>query len=154
MSKTWFSSEDKIAAIADGVIHRTLPKPEWTHAAHFACALHLIRHRGMEATLAEMPALIRAYNTATGVANTDSEGYHETITLASIRAAASVLDGFEAGTSLDLVANALMAGPLGESKWLLAYWSRERLISAEARRGWVEPDVASLNFPSRPSVEA
>jgi hypothetical protein len=154
MSKTWFSSDDEIAAIADGVIHRTLPKPEWTHAAHFACALYLLRHRGMEATLRDMPGLIRAYNVATGVANTDSEGYHETITIASIRAAASVLDGFKAEMELHRVLDALMAGPMGQSKWLLAYWSREVLFSVEARRAWVEPDLATLNFPSRPSVEA
>jgi len=154
MSKTWFSSEDEIAAIADGVIRRTLPKPEWTHAAHFACALHLIRHRGMASTLADMPDLIRAYNAATGVLNTDSEGFHATITIASIRAAGWVLDGFGREVGLHRVANALMAGPLGESKWLLAYWSRERLFSVAARRGWVEPDLAALNFPSRPSVEA
>ena len=34
---------------------------------------------------------IRAYNEATGVANTYTEGYHETITQASLRAARSFL---------------------------------------------------------------
>ena len=154
MTKIWFSSEDEIAHIAHGVVERTLPKPEWTHAAHFACALYLLRHRGIERTLAEMPDLIRAYNLATGVANTDSEGFHATITTASIRAASPVLEGFGPNVGLHLVLDVLMAGPLGESKWPLAYWTRERLFSVEARRGWVEPDVAPLNFRSRPSVEA
>jgi hypothetical protein len=52
----------------------------------------LLRHgRNLDVT-AEMPKLIRTYNEATGVANTDTSGYHETITLVSIRAARSVLD--------------------------------------------------------------
>jgi hypothetical protein len=146
MSKIWFSSEDEITRIAHGVVERTLPKPEWTHAAHFAAALYLLRQRGLEATLADMPGLIRAYNTATGVANTDTEGYHETITVASVRAAASVLDRFDPGAGLDVVANDLLNGPFGQSKWPLAYWSGESLFSVEARRAWAEPDRQPLPF--------
>jgi len=43
------------------------------------------------------------------------------------------------------VNDALMAGPLGRSDWPLAYWSKARLFSVEARRGWVEPDVKPFN---------
>jgi hypothetical protein len=42
--------------------------------------------------------------------------------------------------------NALMASPLGRSDWLLAYWSRDRLFSVEARRRWQEPDLKPLPF--------
>eukprot|EP01030_Chromulinospumella_sphaerica_P020050 gene20050-19954_t len=31
-----------LAAIAEGVIARTLPKSAWTHAAHFACAVWIV----------------------------------------------------------------------------------------------------------------
>jgi hypothetical protein len=40
----------------------------------------------------------------------------------------------------------LMASPLGRSDWLLAYWTRERLFSVDARRRWVEPDLKPLPF--------
>jgi len=146
MTKIWFSSEDEIAHIAHGVVERTLPKPEWTHAAHFAAALFLLRQRGLEGALVDMPGLIRAYNTATGVANTATEGYHETITVASLRAAFSVLDRFGPEEGLDGVANDLLNGPFGQSKWPLAYWSPETLFSVEARRCWVEPDRQPLPF--------
>ncbi|HEX7884720.1 MAG TPA: hypothetical protein VF474_01970, partial [Phenylobacterium sp.] len=79
-------SDDDIARIGRGVADRTLPKPEWTHAAHFAAAFWLLTRPQGDAE-AEMPGLIRAYNAATGVENTDTSGYHETITLASLRAA-------------------------------------------------------------------
>ena len=76
-------SDADIAAIARGVITRTLPKPQWTHAAHFACAVWVLSQPHMDAA-AEMPGLIRAYNEATGVMNTDAEGYHETLSLIHI----------------------------------------------------------------------
>ena len=62
-----------------------------------------------------MPALIRAYNEATGVANTDTDGYHETITLASLRAARAWLDARPA-TPLAEALQGLLAGPFGRSE--------------------------------------
>jgi hypothetical protein len=79
------------------------------------------------------------------VSNTDTEGYHETITLASLAAARAVLAIQPAGRPLHEVASALMEGPLGRSSWLLTYWSKARLFSPEARRGWVDADLAPFN---------
>jgi len=141
-----YESEDAIHRIGLGVLDRTLPKKEWTHAAHFAAALWLMRRRPLINLVAEMPGLIRAYNEATGVANTDTDGYHETITQASLRAARAVLDGHAADAPIHSVLAALMAGELGRSGWPLAYWSKSLLFSVEARRRWVEPDVAPLPF--------
>ena len=133
-------TDEEIARIAAGVIERSLPKREWTHAAHFACALWMLTHRD---AAREMPGLIRAYNEATGVANTDTDGYHETITQASLRAARSHLDGRPLSATLAT----LLAGPHGRSDWLLRYWSKAVLFSVQARREWVEPDLAPLPFP-------
>jgi hypothetical protein len=140
-----FSSDDEIAAIGRGVLDLSLPKIRWTHEAHFAAALWLISCRkDLDASRA-MPGFIRAYNEATGVANTDTDGYHETITQASLRAARDFLLR-RPGLSLFTTCNALMASPLGKSDWLLAYWSRGVLFSVEARRIWVEPDLRPLPF--------
>jgi hypothetical protein len=137
----FFESDADVERIGLGLIDRTLPKPEWTHAAHFAAALWLLRHRAEWRLEARLPELIRAYNEATGVANTDTDGYHETITLASLGAAREILAARSAETPLCEVANGLMQGPLGRSDWPLAYWSRERLFSVAARRGWVDADL-------------
>jgi hypothetical protein len=140
-----FSSDAEIAAIGRGLLELSLPKPHWTHAAHFAAALWLIcRRRDLDASRA-MPRFIRAYNESTGVANTDTEGYHETITQASLRAARGFLLQ-NPDRSLFETCNALMASPLGKSHWLLEYWSRARLFSVEARRSWIEPDLKPLPF--------
>lgn len=137
-------TDDDIDRIGRGVVARTLPKPEWTHAAHFAAALWVLRQPDLDAPR-DMPGLIRAYNAATGVANTDTEGYHETITQASLRAARAHLDA-QPGAALSEVLESLLAGPCGRSDWLLAYWSRMTLFTPGARKAWVEPDVQPLPF--------
>jgi hypothetical protein len=95
--------------------------------------------------LREMPDIIRAYNEATGGANTDSSGYHETITQASIRAARAFLVDAPP-QPLFVTCNALMHSRLGNPDWLMAYWTRSRLFSVEARRAWLEPDLQPLPF--------
>lgn len=137
-------TDDDIERIARGVIDRTLPKAEWTHAAHFAAALWMITRHGPDAERL-MPGLIRAYNEATNTPNTDTGGYHETITLASLRAARFMLAAYP-DTALSDVLAALMARAFGQSAWLLAYWRKETLFSVAARRAWVEPDVQALPF--------
>lgn len=140
-----FTSDDEVSAIGRGLIDRTLPKAEWTHAAHFAAALWILTYRAEMDAAREMPAIIRAYNQATGVANTDTSGYHETITQASLRAARAFLAP-RRRSPLFMTCNALLASRLGEPDWLLDYWSRERLFSIEARRAWLDPDLQALPF--------
>jgi hypothetical protein len=140
-----FASDADIERIARGLITRTLPKREWSHAAHFAAALCLLRGHGLSA-LRDMPPLIRAYNETTGVANTDTSGYHETITMASLGAAHAWLAERPAA-ALHVLLRELLASPLGRSDWLLTYWSRPVLFSVRARREWVEPDLRPLPFP-------
>jgi len=137
-----FCSDADIERIGRGLIDRSLPKLEWTHAAHFAAALWILRHPQMLAER-DLPGLIRAYNEATGVANTDSTGYHETITLASVRTARRWLAD-RTDVALYLVLDELMNSRLGRSDWLLEHWSKERLFCVAARRGWVEPDLLPL----------
>jgi hypothetical protein len=141
-----FTSDSQVADIARGLIDRTLPRSSWTHAAHFSATLWLLYTRPYAQVAAELPGVIRAYNLATGLANTEVKGYHETITQASLRAAAAFLAD-RPERPLFETCNALMRSPLGQPDWLLAHWSREHLFSTEARRGYVAPDLAPLPFP-------
>ena len=143
--KVIYASEAEIVRIGEGLLSCTLPKVEWTHAAHFAAALWLMRYRPDLDAPKDMPRLIRAYNESTGRVNDDSGGYHETITLASLRALAGVL---EANPDMPVwrIVNSLMATNMGDPNWLLEYWSRERLMSVDARRAWLEPDLKALPF--------
>lgn len=146
-----FSSDAEIEGIGLRLLDRTLPKSEWTHAAHFAAAFWLLRRSRVDAER-EMPKLIRAYNEATGVANTDSGGYHETITLASLRAARAWLAA-RSDKTLHEALNELLLCEYGRSDWLLAHWSRPVLFSVMARRAWIDPDLKPLPFTAaRPNI--
>jgi len=140
----YFTSDSAIDRIGRGLIDRSLPKAEWTHAAHFAAAFWLLRRPEMHA-MRDMPDLIRAYNEATGVPNTDTSGYHETITIASLRLARAWLAA-RSHEPLHAALNELLASDCGCSDWLLAYWSRSLLLSVAARRAWIEPDLKALPF--------
>ena len=147
----FFTSDAELEAIGTGLLDRTLPKAEWTHAGHFAATLWILACRTDLDAPRDMPAIIRAYNVATGGENTDTAGYHETITQASIGAASSFLAA-RPGTPLHVVCNVLMESPLGNPDWLLAYWTHARLFSVEARRRWCEPDLAT--FPNAVRTQA
>lgn len=133
--------EAAIDRIGRGLLDRSLPRAEWTHAAHFAAALWILER----CPARDMPELIRAYNLACGVANSDSGGYHETITQASLRAALA-FRAARPGLPLAALLRALLASELGDRDWPLAYWTRARLFSVAARRGWVAPDRRPLPF--------
>lgn len=137
-------TEADIDRIGRSVQTRTLPKCEWTHAAHFAAAMWVLTHPSLNAER-DMPAVIRAYNEASGTPNTDSTGYHETITQASIRVARAFLADHPGAARAEALRK-LLASPFGRSDWLLAHYSRDLLFSVEARRGWVEPDLSPLPF--------
>ncbi len=134
-----FASDAELAAIAHGLATRTWPKEKWTHAAHFAAALWLLETNAAAA----MPAFIRSYNEPIGGANTDTSGYHETITLASLHAA-RVFRAARPHLPLFEVCNELLTSHLGKSDWLLMHWSRDKLFSTEARKCWVDPDLKPL----------
>lgn len=93
-----------------------------------------------------MEAILRRYNRAVGIPDIPTRGYHDTITTASMRAAPWYLGKHAPNASLADVLADLMSGELGDPKWLLTYWSEESLMSLEARRGWVEPDLRELPF--------
>ena len=121
----------------------TLPRDRWTHAAHLAVGTWHALEVSADAALDAMRTGIVRLNEAHGTANTDTGGYHETIT----RAYLTVLARFAAahrGLSRAEIVRALLAGPLADRGYLLRFYTRDRLMSVAARRGWVEPDLQPL----------
>src|SRR5579883_2205163 len=104
-----YRSEAEIIRVGEGFLACSLPRQEWTHAAHFAAALWLMRYRPDLEAAREMPRLIRAYNESFGRVNDDHGGYHETITQASLRALRGVLEANPPDMPVFRMVNALMA---------------------------------------------
>ncbi len=128
-----------------------LPKAEWTHEAHLRVGLwHLLRDPP-GAALDRLRDGIRRYTLATGGANTDTSGYHETITRFYVCAIGRFLAAADRTRTVDDLADDLVRA-CGDKVLPLRHWPRERLMSPEARREWVEPDLLPLAEPR--SVES
>jgi hypothetical protein len=129
--------------LTEAFIACTLPKKEWTHHAHLRVGLwHLLRHPAEEA-LWLLRDRIQRYNVSTGVMNTDQAGYHETITRFYVWVINRFLRCADRSTEIDQLAEELIRR-CGGKDLPLRYYSRERLFSVPARRGWVEPDLAPM----------
>jgi hypothetical protein len=109
-------------------------------------AWHVDRY-GADEALIRLRSGIRALNESHGNANTESAGYHETITGAYVRLITQFLARFDADASLEDKVRALLASPLADKSVLRAFWSREAMMSPHARAGWIEPDLAPLRLP-------
>lgn len=144
-----FSSGAEIAAIGEGLVARTLPRPEWTHEAHLAATTYLLVRRPELDLDRELPAIIRGYNESVGGVNDDTQGYHETITRVFLHGVRLFLAEADTREPLHLLVNALLLTPMGQRDWPLRFYSRERLFSVEARRSFVEPDSAALPATAR-----
>jgi hypothetical protein len=128
--------------VGEGLLARSLPRDEWTHEAHLAACTWILLERPDLLPERDLPDLIRRYNESVGGVNDATQGYHETITQAFIRGVRRGLAS-SSGSLADRV-NALLLAPEGGRDWPLRFYSRERLFSAEARLGWIEPDLAPL----------
>lgn len=135
-----FSSLDEITSLVQRFEDLTLTRPEWTHSAHLLIAFwYLTHHPGQEAARL-IRARIKRLNAAHGVKTTRTRGYHETITLFWIWAVSKYLLLAGDGRPLVETANGLLEH-YSDKRLPFAYYSAERLMSWEARTGWVEPDL-------------
>jgi hypothetical protein len=139
-----FASDAAIERIGEGLLVRTLPRAEWTHEAHLAATTYLLLRRPDINLNKELPGLIRRYNESVGGVNSDSEGYHETITRVFLCGVRLFLEEADRSEPLHELVNQLLLSPMGRRDWPLRFYSPERLFSVEARRKFVEPDIAAL----------
>ena len=133
----------QLDALAKAFVELTLPKEDFTHEAHLRVGLwHLLHHSESDA-LALLRARICAFNVAVGGINSDTAGYHETITRLYVLLIADFLRSADARRSPDVLADELIRN-CGGRDLPLRYYSRERLFSAAARREWLPPDLQQL----------
>lgn len=120
-----------------------LPIDQWTHLAHVRAAYLFTSTQDFASAVDRMRAKIKAYNKATDTPEAIDRGYHETITQAFMR--------------LVFAAN-LQTGPHESSKKfcdshpellskqsLLSYYSRERIMTKDAKIQFIEPDRCPLS---------
>lgn len=132
------STEDIIHFIKE-FENGTLPKARWTHQAHFVAAFWYLWKHPYDEALHIMRQRIRAYNDAVGTINSDTSGYHETLTRLYLQGVEGHMKRHAELAPVDSL-NALLDSPLARRDWPMQFYSRERLFSVEARRDWIPPE--------------
>ncbi len=140
----FFQSDAEIEHLGEGLVARTLARPEWTHEAHLAATTYLLLRRPDIDLDEDLPGIIRRFNESVGGVNSDTEGYHETITRTFLSGVRLFLAEADPREPLHELVNELLLSPMGRRDWPLRFYSAERLFSVEARRHFLPPDLAAL----------
>jgi|ERR1041385_6433418 hypothetical protein len=126
---------------------RAFPLEKWHHREHIRIAyLYLCRY-GFEEAVERIRSGIQALNASHKVPDALDRGYHETMTQAWMRLVHCTLQEFGPKESADAF--------LDEHTHLLSkralrfFYSRARIMSPEAKHGFVEPDLAALPVSKR-----
>jgi len=139
-----FTTDAEIIRLGEGLLACSLLREDWTHEAHLAATTYLELRRPDIDLDEELPDIIRRFNESVGGVNSDTEGYHDTITRVFLRGVRMFLGGADSSEPVHELVNELLLSPVGGRDWPLRFYSRDRLFSVEARRAFVEPDRAAL----------
>ena len=124
----------------------TLPFEQWKHRAHLKVAYLYLRQLPYAQALDKIRANIQRYNAATNTPETLERGYHETMTVAWLRLVEFTLHEYGPAASADEFLEA--QEQLLNRRALRFFYSRDRLISWQAKAEFVEPDLARQLQPA------
>lgn len=131
--------------IVRGFIDKSLEAVRFNHQAHLIVGLWYGQWYPSDQATQLLRQNIKAFNEAKGNENTDTSGYHETITVFYVWAIDHFLSTVNRDLPLEELAEQLLASPIAHKEYLLKYYSKERLFSVEARHQWVAPDLQPLD---------
>ena len=133
----------------DSLIHAfqegNLSRSQWTHEAHLTVALWYLCYDSEQEAINAIRNGIKRYNSVQGIETTKNSGYHETLTLFWVRTIRRYLADESRNRSMVNLANGLIA-KYADRTLPFTYYTRDRLMSSEARINWVEPDLRSLEL--------
>ncbi|MEZ5942762.1 MAG: hypothetical protein R3C18_15315 [Planctomycetaceae bacterium] len=125
----------------DAFLAASISEEQWTHLAHVRVGyLFLVRFDFAEA-LTRVRDGIQALNRTLGTPEATDRGYHETITRAFLHLIAAAKSHWTGESSNGFCD----AHPeLMTKRVLLDYYSRDRIMSAEAKAEFLTPDIQPL----------
>jgi hypothetical protein len=139
-----YETEDQILELVSDVQQGTLPRAQWTHAAHLTVALYFLWSSPSDEAIHTIRQGIQHYNRSQEIPSTSTGGYHETITLFWIKIVQYFLRSVAKPDSLRIAANQLIHR-YGNPKLLFEHYSSDYLFSSLARSTWVEPNLKPLD---------
>jgi hypothetical protein len=125
-----------------------LPKEKWTHEAHFVMALWYCCQQPLPLAIESIKEGIKKYNISVGGENTENSGYHETITVFYIRLIINYVLQTGTGCQFESKLDGLWQQDFLQKDFPFKYYSRELLMSKEARKDWMAPDKQPLGTPT------
>jgi hypothetical protein len=128
---------------SDDFVHRwesgRLRKTEWTHGAHVGAAAYYAFDLEAEALFERMKAGIIYHNESVGTANTEANGYHETLTRFWAGTVGEFVRTGRFSTRFEAVKHATRLFGEDRDRHRL-YYSFDVARDRRARREWIKPD--------------
>jgi hypothetical protein len=144
-------SERTLQEFVDAWERGTLPKKCWTHGAHVGVAAYFAYEYPIDVLIRVMRLGIRHYNLASGGANTEDNGYHETLTRFWAVEVANLVRAGAFESRLEAVRAALVL--FGEcSGHFRKFYGFDVVASRRARSEWVTPDGIEKEEAVPPSI--
>ena len=140
-----YKTDEEVNLLVKRFEERTLPKIDWTHGAHLTVGLFYVFHHPFGVAKNLMSDGIYWLNDMHGTPNTETSGYHETLTVFWLRTVKEFLDSRVKGDSLAHLANDLVTY-YNDTGLPFNFYSRERLFSVEARMSYVEPNLKAFSM--------
>ncbi|OJJ23559.1 hypothetical protein BKI52_04120 [marine bacterium AO1-C] len=142
--KHYFNKNQEAQELVRGFLDLSLEEKKFTHEAHLTVAIWYLSWYPLDKATDLIRDNIRQFNVAKGGENTDSRGYHETITVFYMKIVKQFLTNQQNAPELAHLANTLINSEMGQQDYLLQFYSKDYLFSVEARRNFVEGDLQRL----------
>lgn len=136
-------SHTEIVHLIERFEKQCLPKVEWTHEAHLVVAVWYCDRLPLNEAMTVVREKITLHNESVGTPNSDTEGYHESITRFWLLVASELLRHHKS-EDLATKCNRLIDSESGKSDYPLMYYSSGKLFSVKARKEWMNPDLMPL----------
>lgn len=137
-ASSYWDDDSLLAAFED----TSFPLEAWTHRSHVRVAYLYLTQFDLEEAVGRMRTGLQAYIAAHGVEDGVDKGYHETITQAFMRLIRTAVTLY--GPFADSEDFCCRHPELLEKRVLLLFYSKARILSPEAKRWFLEPDLTPL----------
>lgn len=139
MTGITYWDENEIRSVVERFERCDFALPEFTHARHLTVACWYLCTLSPEEAMEQMRRGLQAF-----IAHHGKQGYHETITRFWMEILAGDLGRCPHDATLTEKINAALQR-YSNKDVLYSFYSRDRVMSDEARAGWVEPDLRPIS---------
>jgi hypothetical protein len=136
-----YKSDNEIESVVRGFESCLTAKEDFSHQSHVTVGVWYLRRLPFEQATASMREGLFRFLDHYGLGR---QKYHETMTVIWMHLIENEIAGLDPALSLLDLTNRVVEN-LSDSRLPFKYYSRELLMSDEARKSWVKPDLLSIN---------